>query len=187
MNECILEYSVCFTIIIIECLLYLLIFKTVLLFSLYKNLDQMRRQMNAQIKDEIEHIKQLKHDYNEEKKQVHKTEKILNAITDKNKELVASLEKAERDISHFEKDEAEMKVQDTMIRKQKKELDEAEEKLKSIEWKYEVLLQQYQVAVRERDENIQKIERAKREERQQRSSERGDCCIIDDDSAGNNQ
>jgi len=85
-----------------------------------ENLDQVRRQMNIQIKDEIEQIKQLKHDYYEKKKQVHKTEKILNAITDKNKELVSSLEKAERDISHFEKDEEEMKVQNTMIRKQKR-------------------------------------------------------------------
>ncbi len=121
------------------------------------------------IHDQLDQVKVLKGQLQVRKLQLRQTEKKMNETRMKNKNIVEPLAQAQEEVDNLQVDCEEFRKQKRVYNKRKGELKLSEEKLKDVQWRHEVLFQQYELLVNKNKSLKEDVKRAKMRERQRRN------------------
>lgn len=121
------------------------------------------------IHDQLDQVKVLKGQLQVRKLQLRQTEKKMNETRMKNKNIVEPLAQAQEEVDNLQVKCEEFRKQKRVYNKRKGELKLSEEKLKDVQWRHEVLFQQYELLVNKNKSLKEDVKRAKMRERQRRN------------------
>ncbi len=129
-------------------------------YFILQKLNQLRNQYNAKIHGELDKIKTLKDKLVSKRRKHRQSEKAFNELRIKNQNIVQPFERVKSEIEQLRLECVEFQGEKKLYNQRKRELKVAEDKLKDLQWRHEVLFQRFEILEKERDEVRSELEKS---------------------------